>query len=132
MGFQTSETITELAIALGDALRGARTLLVASTDLSHYFDAETAEALDRRVRDAVDGFDTAALMRLMEECPEGECGRYVGCSAGPMIAVMLAAKILGATDARVLRYAQSGDISGDYSAVVGYMAAAVGRFAAPS
>ncbi len=132
MGFQTPETITELAIALGDALRGARTLLVASTDLSHYFDAETAAALDGRVRDAVEGFDTAALMRLMERCPEGECGRYVGCGAGPMIAVMLAAKILGATDARVLRYAHSGDISGDYSAVVGYMAAAIGRFAAPN
>jgi AmmeMemoRadiSam system protein B len=132
MGIQTAETITELAIALGDALRGARTLLVASTDLSHYFDAETAEALDSRVRDAVDGFDTAALMRLIEGCPEGERGRYVGCGAGPMIAVMLAAKILGATDARVLRYANSGEVSGDYSAVVGYMAAAIGRFAAPN
>ena len=130
MGEQTHETITGLSAALADALRDTPALLVASTDLSHYFDAETAGTLDRQVCDAVAGFDTAALQQRFEACPEGERGRYMGCGAGPMIAVMLAAKALGATAARVLHYAHSGDISGDHSAVVGYMAAAVGRFAA--
>lgn len=130
MGEQTHETITGLAAALADALRDTPALLVASTDLSHYFDAETAGTLDRHVCDAVAGFDTAALLQRFDECPEGERGRYMGCGAGPMIAVMLAAKALGATAARVLRYAHSGEISRDYSAVVGYMAAAVGHFAA--
>ncbi len=129
MGEQTRETITALAEALADALRDTRALLIASTDLSHYFDAETADALDRQVRDAVAHFDMSALLERFEACPEGERGRYMGCGAGPMIAVMLAAKALGATAARVLHYAHSGEISGDHTAVVGYMAAAVGRFA---
>jgi AmmeMemoRadiSam system protein B len=128
MGEQTAETITGLAAALVDTLRETPALLVASTDLSHYFDAETAESLDRRVTDAVAGFDTAALLQLFAQCPEAERGRYIGCGAGPMIAVMLAARTLGATEAQVLHYAHSGQVSGDDSAVVGYMAAAVGRF----
>jgi AmmeMemoRadiSam system protein B len=50
----------------------------------------------------------------------------VACGGGPAIAVMLAARGLGATDARVLKYAHSGEISGDYAGVVGYLAAAIG------
>jgi hypothetical protein len=46
--------------------------------------------------------------------------------------VLFAARALGATGARALRYANSGDVSGDYGAVVGYLAAAVGRFGAPA
>jgi AmmeMemoRadiSam system protein B len=45
-----------------------------------------------------------------------------------MVSVMLACRELGATGARVLRYADSGDVSGDTQAVVGYMAAAFGQF----
>ena len=128
MGEQTRETIVALADALADALRGTRALLIASTDLSHYFDAETADELDGQVREAVGHFDMSALLARFEACPEGERGRFMGCGAGPMIAVMLAAQALGATEARVLHYGHSGDISGDHTAVVGYMAAAVGRF----
>jgi hypothetical protein len=46
-----------------------------------------------------------------------------------MVSVMRAAEALGAKDARVLRYGDSGDVSGDKDAVVGYLAAAFGRFA---
>src|SRR3954452_3121694 len=51
MGFQTRETIERLAAALGDVAPSKRILLVASTYLSHYFDATTAAALDGRVRE---------------------------------------------------------------------------------
>ena len=51
------------------------------------------------------------------------------CGGGPAIAVMKAAKALGATDGRVLEYAHSGDVSGDNAAVVGYLAAGFGTFA---
>ena len=128
MGYQTRETIVGLAAALSAACRGKRALLVASTDLSHYFDAETAERLDRRVRAHVANFDADGLLGLFEEYPEHERGRYVACGGGPAIAVMMAARQLGAADARVLKYAHSGEVSGDYSGVVGYLAAAFGTF----
>src|SRR4051812_40796574 len=128
MGRQTSETIYALASALGAVARDRRVLLIASTDLSHYFDAATAERLDARVRDAVAAFDAETLLALLEQQPEGERGRLVACGAGPMIAVMLGARARGARHGRVLRYMHSGQISGDNSGVVGYLAAALGTF----
>lgn len=128
MGFQRRETIEALAAALVAAFRGRRALLVASTDLSHYFDAARAARLDGRTIDAVGAFDADALLRQFEEYPEHERGRYVACGGGPAIAVMMAARTLGATDARVLKYAHSGEISGDNDAVVGYLGAAFGSF----
>jgi AmmeMemoRadiSam system protein B len=128
MGHQTRETILGLADALVAACRGRQALLVGSTDLSHYFDAQTAERLDQRVQSHVAAFDPEGLLALFEEYPEHERGRYVACGGGPAIAVMMAARQLGATDAQVLKYAHSGEVSGDYSGVVGYLAAAFGTF----
>ncbi len=65
---------------------------------------------------------------LFEQYPEGERGRYVACGGGAIIAVMMAAKARGAKAARVLKYAHSGDVSGDNSGVVGYLAGACGDF----
>ncbi len=128
IGYQTRATIEALAAALEAALVGRRALLVASTDLSHYFDAETARSLDRRVCDRVEAFDPAGLLDLFEEYPPGERGRYVACGGGAAIAIMMAARALGARDGRVLKYGHSGEISGDYDGVVGYLAAAFGVF----
>jgi AmmeMemoRadiSam system protein B len=130
MGLQTRETIGALAEALDAAFRPRRALLVASTDLSHYFDARTAAGLDARVRDCVNAFDPEQLLDLFEGYPEYDRGRYVACGGGPAISVMMAARALGAREARVLKYAHSGEISGDNDGVVGYMAAAIGAFGA--
>lgn len=130
MGFQSRETIVAVADALAKTLRGRQALLVASTDLSHYFDARTATKLDRRVVDFVNRFDTDGLLDEFERYPEHERGRCVACGGGPALAVLRAARALGASQARVLRYANSGDVSGDFGAVVGYLAAAVGSFEA--
>jgi MEMO1 family protein len=105
-----------------------RVLLVASTDLSHYFDAPTAEALDRRVQDLVAACDPEGLLHLFEAYPDGERGRFVACGGGPAIAVMLAARARGAQHGRVLKYMHSGQISGDNTGVVGYLAGALGTF----
>ena len=126
IGYQHRETIEELADAIATAFAGRRALLVASTDLSHYLDAKTAATLDSRVQQCVNAFDPAALLELFEQYPEPDRGRYVACGAGAAIAVMRAAKALGATTGRVLKYGHSGEISGDYDRVVGYMAAAIG------
>ena len=128
MGYQAPATIEALAGALAGAGAGRRLLLVASTDLSHYFDAVTAQRLDARVQDAVASFDPRALLSLFEQVPEGERGRFVACGGGPLIAVMMAAQARGARHGRVLRYMHSGQISGDDSGVVGYLAAALGTF----
>jgi AmmeMemoRadiSam system protein B len=103
-------------------------LLIASTDLSHYFDARTADTLDGRVRDHVAAFDPEGLLAAFESYPEDERGRYVACGGGAAIAVMKAARALGAAEGRVLKYAHSGEINGDYDGVVGYLAAAFGKF----
>jgi AmmeMemoRadiSam system protein B len=122
MGFQTAATARALGDGLAVALAGRRALLIASTDLSHYQDAEAASALDAVVIDCVSRFDADDLQTVLDARPEHACG------GGPTVAVMRAAKALGATDAIVLRYADSGDVSGDKSSVVGYLAAALGRF----
>lgn len=121
MGFQTRET----AVALGDGLAKAaadrRVLIIASSDLSHFYNANTAAQLDNRVIQRVDALDDVGLMALLEERADHACG------GGPMVSVLRAARLLGATRSRVLRYADSGDVSGDKSSVVGYLAAAVWR-----
>jgi MEMO1 family protein len=122
MGYQTRETAVALADALAPVLRGRRALLVASTDLSHYYDAATAARLDAVVLDRVANMDAEGLQQALEHQPQHACG------GGPTVAVMLTARLLGARDAVVLDYADSGDVSGDKSKVVGYMAAAIGRF----
>jgi AmmeMemoRadiSam system protein B len=127
MGYQERETIIGLADALADGLAGTRALLIASTDLSHYFDADRAAVLDGRVVDHVSRFDWAGLLEEFEQHPESDRGRYVACGGGPAIAVMRAAAALGATSARVLKRADSGDVSGDKTRVVGYLAAVFDR-----
>ncbi len=118
MGFQSESTIRSLADALAGVLAGRHALLVASSDLSHYLDARVASVADGEVLDCVERFDAEGLMALLREQPDHACG------GGPILSVMLATRALGARGGRVLRYADSGDVSGDKKAVVGYMAAA--------
>jgi AmmeMemoRadiSam system protein B len=122
MGYQTRDTATTLGEALAVALRGRKALLIASSDLSHYHDAPTAFALDRVVIDCVSRFAPDDLQAALDVKPEHACG------GGPVVAVMRAAQAAGANDAVILNYGDSGDVSGDKSAVVGYLAAALGTF----
>jgi hypothetical protein len=121
MGWQTADTARALGDALSLVLRDQPALLVASTDLSHYENARIAAALDGVVIDCVDRFDPDLLQRALDRNPRHACG------GGPLVAVMRAARALGASDARVLKYADSGDVSGDKSSVVGYLAAGLGN-----
>src|SRR2546427_3086398 len=122
MGFQTADTARALGDALATAVARKKALLIASTDLSHYHDAATASRLDAVVIDHVSRFDADGLQAALDARPEHACG------GGPTVAVMRAAHALGARDAIVLDHADSGDVSGDKSAVVGYLAAAFGNF----
>lgn len=121
MGQQTRQTAFELGDGLVRALAGRRALLIASSDLSHFFDASTAAFLDAQVVEDVEALDANGLMTRLERRPDHACG------GGPIVSVLHAAKALGATTSRVLNYADSGDVSGDKGSVVGYLAAAIWR-----
>jgi AmmeMemoRadiSam system protein B len=119
LGDQSWDACQQLASALATLLQGERALLVASTDLSHYHPYDQAVQLDRRVGDRVEAFDPRGLSEDLA------AHRAEACGGGPVITVMLTARSLGADRARVLHYANSGDVTGDRSQVVGYMAAAL-------
>ena len=123
IGFQDRATVMALAEVLAATLADTRALLIASTDLSHYFDAREAARLDGRVVDLVNRFDADGLLHEFERYPVGERGRCVACGGGAAIAVMQAARALGACESTVLERADSGDVSGDRTEVVGYLAA---------
>jgi AmmeMemoRadiSam system protein B len=119
LGDQSPQICHALGEALADLLRGQNALLVASTDLSHFNPAETAARLDGAVTDRIAAFDPEGLLDVLAT------GKGHACGGGPTAAVMLAARALGADRARLLKYATSGDVTGDYHSVVGYAAAAL-------
>jgi len=108
-------------IAHGPALAGKSTILVASTDLSHFFPQSVANVLDAELLKQVAAFDPQGVLRVEDE----EKGFACGC--GALAAVLWAAKDLGADRTLVLRHATSGDVTGDYDRVVGYGAAVITR-----
>ncbi len=118
---QTAFVARELGHALADTVRARDALLVASSDLSHFYPQHIAEKLDREMLRRVEAFDPAGVMRAEEEGVGFACGRSA------IAAVMWAARELGANRARVLHYATSGNVTGDYASVVGYGAAAIVR-----
>ena len=109
----------ELGRALAKILQGRKAVIVASTDLSHYYDQQTANNLDQ-----------AMLAQVEELNPEGaieveRSGKGYACGLGALAAVMWASLELGADNVKILKHATSGDVTGDYNEVVGYGAAVI-------
>ncbi len=119
MGGHSLSLCQELASTIFELCREKGVLIVASTDLSHFHSYDEAKSLDSVVLDKVDKFDPEGLSR------ELSLKRCEACGGGPMVTAILAAGKLGADQARVLHYANSGDVTGDRSGVVGYMAGAM-------
>lgn len=117
MGDQSRENCLALAQALHSACKGRNILLVASSDLSHYHSYKEATDLDRKVVNVVEKFLPEDLLRMLEEEEVEACG------GGPIVAVMLASRQLGATRAKALVYCNSGDVTGERDTVVGYCSA---------
>lgn len=90
--------------------------LLASSDLNHYEDQKSTLRKDQLAIDALLALDPRELWRVVEELDVSMCGFI------PATAMLIAAKQLGATNARLIKHATSGDINGDYSHVVGYAA----------
>lgn len=119
MGDQSLEASRRLAGAIVSAAGKRNVLLVASTDLSHFHSYDEAIRLDRIVIDHVKAYDPEGLAHDLdvENCE--------ACGGGPVVAVMLAAREMGASKSVILKYANSRDVTGDRSSVVGYLAAAL-------
>ncbi|MBN1967088.1 MAG: AmmeMemoRadiSam system protein B [Anaerolineae bacterium] len=111
---QSPEMAQRLALALADVLRGRDALLIASSDLSHFYPQRVAEVLDAALLARVAAFDPAGVFAVEQQ------GKGFACGRGAIAAVMHAARALGADTAEVIYHATSGDTSGDYTRVVGY------------
>ncbi|MGD8753107.1 MAG: AmmeMemoRadiSam system protein B, partial [Anaerolineales bacterium] len=114
---QTEPVARGLGKCLARVLEGRSAILVASTDLSHFYSQDMANRLDKQVLSQVEAFDPEGVLRVEQQ------GKGFACGRGALAAVMWAAKGLGADTARVLKYATSGDVTGDLLQVVGYAAA---------
>ena len=117
MGEHSTDNIDALAQALATVLKDRKALIVASSDLSHFYSAGKAEAMDHLVQDRITHFDEEELFRDLRG---GNCEM---CGGGPVVACMKASKLLGADRSRTLMYRHSGDVSGDRTEVVGYLSA---------
>lgn len=118
---QDLETATEVGQALAEALRGKNTVIIASSDWTHYEPQKTAYEKDAEAIKAVLKLDEKLFYSILES------RRVSACGFGPIAALITAAKELGAGSAEILSYKTSGDITGDTRAVVGYAAISIVR-----
>lgn len=121
MGQQDHDTCFRLGEALAAVLIEVPALIVASSDLSHYYPSSEAVRIDKVTIGLVESFDEDSLMAALEK------GISEACGGGPIVAAMVASKKEGANNAKVLYYNNSGDVTGDHSAVVGYLSAAFSK-----
>ncbi len=108
-----------LGDALAKVLRDENYALVASTDLSHFYDQETAKKLDSEMLRQIESFSPEGVFAAEKS------GTGFACGHAAVATVLWAARELGANTVKLLHYATSGDVTGDYSGVVGYGAAAI-------
>lgn len=117
MGDQNANTCKELARAIYASAQGRKILIVGSSDLSHFYHDNKAKKIDAVALAYVQKGDADGLLQGLEN------GDVEACGGGPMAVVMMAARMMKADKAHLLKYANSGDVTGDKSSVVGYAAA---------
>jgi MEMO1 family protein len=116
---QEPETSQKLGHALAQTLKNKNALIVASTDLSHFYDQQTAKILDEEMLRRFASFNPESIF-------EAEyLGKGFACGHAAVASMLWSARDLGADKVQILKYATSGDVTGDYSSVVGYGAAVV-------
>ncbi len=118
---QRADVARALGQSLGGLIHQRDSLIVASSDLSHFYPQETAQRLDQVMLGRLAAFDPEGLIEMEER------GQGFACGRGAMAAALWAAESLGADRVDVLKHATSGDITGDYQSVVGYGSAVIVR-----
>jgi AmmeMemoRadiSam system protein B len=92
----------------------AETTIIASSDFTHYEDSQSASKKDKLAIDAILELDEKKFLNVVKEHDITACGY------APIAIMLASAKLLGAKNARLVKYQTSGDVSGDYESVVGY------------
>ena len=106
----------EVGKALAEVIANKNAAIIASSDMTHYEPQKNAAAKDLAALKAVEAMDEKRFYSVIER------QNVTACGYGPIAAVMAAAKGLGVKEAKLLCYRSSGDVTGDYSSVVGYAA----------
>ncbi len=120
MGNQSYENSRALGVALAklikDSGKEGDTLVLASSDLSHYYLYDDAVKIDHKTLDALQSWDYFSMSRNFQSRVWEACG------GAPIVSAMIYAERMGANQARVLKYENSGDVTSDHTRVVGYSA----------
>ncbi len=121
VGTSNFEVLSALGVVVGSvaAETGGPVLVIASSDMNHYESDSVTRVKDRRAIDQLLALDPRGLYDVVREADISMCGY------GPAVVMLTASRKLGATRAELIRYATSGDVSGDRDMVVGYAGVAV-------
>ena len=115
IGSPTKQSFKHLTERLTEILReDEKVIIIASTDLSHFHDYETAVNMDKKMTGAVERMSIGDVEEYLSNGEAEMCGGY------PVIFTMAVAKVLGANMGVLLKYANSGDVTNDRNRVVGY------------
>ncbi|HEV7767438.1 MAG TPA: AmmeMemoRadiSam system protein B, partial [Thermoanaerobaculia bacterium] len=115
LGAHRYDYAEEIGLAIADVVGDQPIGILASSDLNHYEDQHTTLRKDQLAIDEVVKRDPRELWRVVDELDISMCGFI------PTTTMLVAANALGATEAKQIKHATSGDINGDYSQVVGYV-----------
>lgn len=118
MGDQSAQYIQDLSNVLSQIVDG-NTIIIASSDLSHFYSKEKATELDNVVVNRINNFE---YPELYNDLANDNC---YACGGGGIVALMECADIVGEYKAEVLSHTDSGDVSNDNSSVVGYLSAVI-------
>ena len=112
----TVQDCKDVGVSIAHAIKALNypVVIVASSDMSHYVSDETAKKKDKLAIDRILSLDPEGLYETVLNERISMCG-YM-----PVVTMLFAAKALGAQSAKLLKYATSGEVSGDYDHVVGY------------
>jgi len=116
LGTTQFELLEQLGLALGEVIarQSEPVLIVASSDMNHYQSDAVTRAKDHRAIERILTLDARGLYEVVTQQDISMCG------FGPAVAMLTAARRLGASSAELVKYATSGDVSGDRRMVVGY------------
>lgn len=118
---QEPEISNKLGLALAEVFENKKTLFVASTDLSHFYEQNVANKLDEEMLRRFESLDPESIFEAERT------GKGFACGHAAVATTLWAAQKLGANKVQRLSYATSGDVTKEYSSVVGYGAAAILR-----
>ena len=118
IGSQSRETVDELAKVLAEVVDD-KTLIVASSDLSHFYSKSRANIIDSRVIESINYFKYDELQNDLEQ------KRCEACGGGGIVAMLKALKMKNYSHSKVIQRSDSGDVTGDEKEVVGYLSAIV-------